>query len=244
MKKSILVIGESCRDVYVYCDALRLCPDIPVPVLNVINQTDNVGMAKNVQRNILSISKQCDIITNSNWMHNTKTRYVHDKTNHMFFRVDSPEHIKPIDLSKISYNYDIIVISDYNKGYLSESAIEQICNNHDCVFIDTKKILGPWAENAKYIKINDYEYQRSINQITDTLRNKIIRTLGGNGCEFRNKIYPVTEVEVKDSSGAGDSFISALVVKYLQTNNIEESIKYANKCASDVVTHKGVTVIN
>ena len=30
--KSILVIGESSRDVFVYCDALRLCPDVPVPV--------------------------------------------------------------------------------------------------------------------------------------------------------------------------------------------------------------------
>ena len=29
----ILVIGESCRDVFIYCDANRLCPDVPVPVL-------------------------------------------------------------------------------------------------------------------------------------------------------------------------------------------------------------------
>ena len=37
--KKILVIGDSSRDVFVYCDALRLCPDVPVPVLNVKDQT-------------------------------------------------------------------------------------------------------------------------------------------------------------------------------------------------------------
>jgi bifunctional ADP-heptose synthase (sugar kinase/adenylyltransferase) len=31
---SILVIGETCRDVFVYCDSNRLCPEAPVPVLN------------------------------------------------------------------------------------------------------------------------------------------------------------------------------------------------------------------
>ena len=27
----ILVIGETCRDVFVYCDSNRLCPEAPVP---------------------------------------------------------------------------------------------------------------------------------------------------------------------------------------------------------------------
>ena len=52
MKKDILVIGDSCRDVYVYCDTNRLAPDVPVPVLNVLYQNENGGMASNVFRNI------------------------------------------------------------------------------------------------------------------------------------------------------------------------------------------------
>ena len=62
----ILVIGDSCRDVFVYCESDRLCPDVPVPVLNVIDQKDNPGMAKNVQRNIKSLGVMCEIKTNSN----------------------------------------------------------------------------------------------------------------------------------------------------------------------------------
>jgi len=102
----ILVIGESCRDIFVYCDANRLCPDVPVPVLGIRRQTENEGMAKNVQRNILNIIKECDIVTNNNWQEVTKTRYMHEQTNHMFIRIDTDHNIKRIDLNKVNLNYE------------------------------------------------------------------------------------------------------------------------------------------
>jgi len=106
-----------------------------------------------------------------------------------------------------------------------------------------KKILGSWANNAKYIKINDYEFKNSKNYITTELENKIIHTAGSNGANFQNKNYPVELVEVKDSAGAGDSFMAALVVKYLETDNIIKSIEFANDRASKVVKQIGVTII-
>lgn len=241
--KKILVIGESSRDVFVYCDALRLCPDVPVPVLNIKDQSENPGMAKNVQRNIQSLIRDCSIITNDNWYEITKTRYVHESSNHTFFRVDTTQKIPKIDLSLVDYDYEIIVISDYDKGFLSETDIQEICSNHSNVFIDTKKVLGPWADNAAFIKINDYEYKNSEKTLTDNLKNKIIHTMGSNGCEYREIRYPVRKVEVKDVSGAGDSFMAALVVKFYETKDIVQSIKFANECASRVVKQKGVTII-
>lgn len=243
MKNNILVIGDSCTDVFVYCEANRLAPDFPIPVLNIIWQKENVGMAKNVQANIQT-HLGCDIITNKNWEQVTKTRYVHNNTNHMFFRVDSTVKLDKIDLSAIQLDYDLIVISDYNKGFLTENDIEHICNKHENVFIDTKKILGPWINKARYIKINDQEYKKSLKYITQSLQNKIIHTMGGDGCEFQNKMYKVKKADVKDVSGAGDSFLAALVIKYYQTKDIYQSIKYANKCAAEVVKHRGVTLIS
>ena len=241
--KDILVIGESCLDIFVYCSTDRLCPDIPVPVLKVLKQTENGGMAKNVQCNIQNLVNDCDIFTNSNWKTVTKTRYMHEQTNHMFIRIDTDHNIKKVNIDKLDLNYKIVVISDYNKGFLTEKDIETICSQHDCVFLDTKKILGSWAEKAKYIKINNFEYENSKNYLTPTLTEKLIHTKGGNGCIFQNKIYPVKKVEVKDSSGAGDSFMSGLVCKYLETKNIVNSIKFANRCAEKVVQHRGVTLI-
>ena len=241
--KDILIIGESCRDIFIYCDANRLCPDAPVPVLSVVNQTENGGMAKNVYRNILTRNNSCDIITNSDWINVTKTRYVHNSTNHMFFRVDTSHEISRINLENIDFNYKLIVISDYDKGFLTTEDIQFICENHKNVFIDTKKILGSWAKKAKYIKINDYEYKRSEQFLTPDLDSKIIHTMGGDGCRFQNKNFKVNKVDVKDTSGAGDSFIAGLVLEYLNSNDIIKSIHFANKCASEVVKHRGVTII-
>lgn len=243
MNKKILVIGDSCKDVYVYCSSERMCPDKPVPVLKIIEQVENPGMAKNVYRNLLSKTNSCDIITNDNWHKITKTRYVHKSSNHMFLRIDSDEQIKRIDLNKINYKADHIIISDYNKGFLTEEDIQKICQNHNSVFLDTKKILGPWANNVKFIKINNHEYRRSKNFITPELSNKIIQTSGEDGCYYQGEQYPVAKIDIIDVSGAGDSFLAALVVEYSKTNNIIKAIKYANKCASKVVQEQGVTTI-
>ena len=241
--KRILVIGESCRDVFVYCDSNRLCPEAPVPVLNIVDQRENPGMAGNVRRNIESIYKKVDIHTNKDWYEITKTRYVHQETNHMFFRVDTTQEIKRTNVKQIDLNCEVVVISDYNKGFLNEDDIEYICSNHENVFIDTKKILGSWVNKARFIKINNYEYKNSESFITDEISSKIIHTMGGLGCEYQGKRYPTKKVEVKDLSGAGDTFMASLVVKFVETDDIIQSIKYANQCASKVVAKKGVNVI-
>jgi bifunctional ADP-heptose synthase (sugar kinase/adenylyltransferase) len=82
--KKILVLGESCKDIFVYCKAERLAPDLPVPVLSFIEKTENPGMAANVERNIKSIFPDVDLYTNDTWETVTKTRYMHRDTNHMF----------------------------------------------------------------------------------------------------------------------------------------------------------------
>ncbi len=243
--KKILVIGESCRDIFVYCKAERLAPDLPIPVLGVVEQKENPGMAANVERNIRGIFPQVDLYTNEKWRDVTKTRYMHLDTNHIFIRVDTDHHIPRVKVEDIPLSkYDIIAISDYNKGFLHEEDIVYITERHNNVFIDTKKILGGWAGKAKFIKINNYEYERSKPYTSSTLVDKIIHTKGEEGAYFKGKQYPVTDkVEVKDTSGAGDSFFAALLVKYVETEDIEKAIIFANNRAAEVVKHKGVTVI-
>lgn len=239
----ITIIGESCQDVFVYCDAVRLAPDVPVPILHEIHVTTNPGMAANVQRNIDARHIPTTLVTNQNWEKIVKRRYIHDASNHMFLRVDSPHDIARLNIENIDLSADLIVISDYNKGFLNESDIDFICTSHPLVFLDTKKILGKWSNNAAYIKINDFEFNNSKNKVTETIKEKIIHTRGPEGCDFRGKNYPVEKFEVRDTSGAGDSFMAALVVEYLKTLSIEESIIAANYAASRVVRTRGVGVI-
>ncbi len=245
MNKRILVIGESCKDVFVYCDALRLAPDLPVPVLSIIDQSENPGMAMNVKKNIDSLGGNCDIVTNDAWENVTKIRYVHKPSNHLFVRVDADHAIPRISLEGISLEeYDLVAISDYHKGFLTEEDIARICALHPQVFIDTKKPLGAWADGACYIKINNHEYERSRTTLTPITEDKIIRTKGSEGATYKGKTYLVsTIIDVKDSSGAGDTFFAGLLVKYAETGDIDASIHFANECASYVVQQRGVTVV-
>ena len=52
--------------------------------------------------------------------------------------------------------------------------------------------------------------------------------------------YTVNKVDVFDLAGAGDTFQAALVAKFLETTDIDQSLKYANRRASEVVQRKGV----
>lgn len=244
MSKRILVIGDSCRDVFVYCSASRLCPDVPVPVLNILSKTENPGMAKNLQRNIASLNVHCDIVTNANWQAYTKTRYMHNESNHMFMRVDSGEEgVSRYDVNKLCLDYDLIAISDYDKGFLKEEDVEYICSNHKNVFLDSKKRLGEWADNCKYIKINEEEFDRSKNTMPKNLFNKTIYTKGSQGCFFNGENFPVEKVEIRDVSGAGDSFFAGLICDYIISEDIKSAIGWANQCASKVVQRRGVSTI-
>ena len=239
----IQVIGESCKDIFVYCEAVRLAPDLPVPVLQELRTETNPGMAANVYRNIVTQIASCEIITNENWETITKTRYVHDQSNHLFLRVDKPHIIKPFNLANLVLDSEILVISDYNKGFLSESIIEQICELHPLVFLDTKKILGSWAQKAAFIKINHFEFLKSQPFVNSVIMDKLIHTRGSEGSDFRGENYPVERVEVRDTSGAGDSFIAALVCEFLSSRDIIQSIRAANRAGSKVVRTRGVGVM-
>lgn len=243
---NVLVVGESCCDIFQYGKAERLSPEAPVPVFSPTTKTKNAGMAGNVKNNLLALGVEVDIHTNENWETITKTRLIEPKNNHMLLRVDENDqqygrsNLRNIDFSK----YDAVIISDYDKGFLTEAEIKYIALSHPLTFLDTKKRLGNWAKNITYIKVNNYEFQKAKNNLSKELLDKIIVTLGPNGATFQGKNFPVHEVPIRDVSGAGDSFLSGLAVKFLQTKDISKAIPFANACATQVVQHKGVTVLN
>ena len=121
--------------------------------------------------------------------------------------------------------------------------IEYICEEHPRVFLDTKKVLGPWARAATYIKINNREYERSKDFIDDHLKNKIIQTLGSRGCLYRGDVYPTKSIETIDLSGAGDTFLACLAISYTKHKDIKKAIEFGNRCATKVCKKKGTSII-
>ncbi len=243
---SILVIGESCNDVYVYGDVNRLAPEAPVPVLQPSSEKSVGGMSMNVLSNLQALGAEASVITNENWNTITKTRYIDWKTNQMILRVDSHDaSYGRVDLSQIDWkSYDAVIVSDYDKGFVTEQDIQYITSKHEVVFLDTKKTLGDWAQNAKYIKINNIEYNNTQHTITPQLEQRLIVTLGSDGCKHLSKTYPVPLVGVKDACGAGDTFIAALAFLFIQTNSIDSAIEFANQCATQVIQKRGTSIID
>ena len=242
----ILVIGESCNDVYVYGNMNRLAPEAPVPVLQPTQEIQIGGMSMNVLQNLEALGVQAQIITNKNWESITKVRYIDYKTNQMTLRVDSgDDQYGRASLSNVDWStFQAVIISDYHKGFLTEQDIELIVSSHSNVFLDTKKTLGSWANAARFIKINNFEHQNTKHTLTPDLEERLIITLGSNGCTHKGKNYPVQSVDVKDVCGAGDTFVAALAYHYTQTKDIELAIEFANRCATQVIQKKGTSKIN
>jgi len=245
----ILIVGESCLDVYQYGDSRRLCPEAPVPVFN-SNKTRNTngGMAWNVYNNVAAIAPEIeiDLCTNEGWERITKTRYVDYRTNYIVLRIDENEDLYGTrGTTEYDFeSYDVVVISDYNKGFLSESDIEEISQKATTTFLDTKKILGPWCKDVNFIKINDVEHERTKHKLTEEMIPRMIITTGPNGCLYQGEVFPVSKVEIKDTSGAGDTFIAGLAVEFARSRDIIKAIKFANQCATRVVQKRGVSVLD
>lgn len=244
----ILVVGETCLDKFVYCTSERLSPEAPVPVIIPIDTVVNSGMSGNVVRNLLSINTDLEV---EHWFQKNKvekTRYVDKKSNHIFIRIDEGDkNIEQFSLTEELINklkkFDIVIVSDYNKGFLNLEIIDIIAENSNLSILDTKRTITEKISNTfSFIKLNEKEYSQNLH--LKNLSNVLI-TLGANGTKFKNKIYPVSETkETIDVSGAGDTFTASFILKYYETKDVDESIYFANKMSSIVVSKKGVSIPN
>ena len=231
----ILLIGDSCTDEYVYGTCERLNPEAPVPILNLKRKETTRGMAWNVRENLMSFGMEVFILTNNESI--TKTRYIDEKSNQHILRVDDESPLEPMNYELPEDEYDALVISDYDKGFLTQKKIFELTNWFDGpVFIDSKKTTLP---GDAYIKINEEEFKKITHYNPETL----IVTKGGKGAEYNGKLYEGEKVKVYDVVGAGDTFLSALVYFYLLYGTIEKAIPYANKASAIAVQNFGTYVL-
>lgn len=242
----ITIIGELCFDVFIYGDVNRLCPEAPVPVLTNIVTKSNLGMVGNVKENLLAHNPELKIKLIHQVNPITKTRYIDQKTNHMFLRVDEGEDnidsfVLTSELIDDISESDLVIVSDYNKGFLNDETLIQIGHLSKLSVIDTKKIITKrLVDSFTFIKLNEHEYKRN-KFISDKNKDKLIITLGLHGAKYDDIIFlSPSPKQTIDVSGAGDTFTAFFSLKYYETKDISESVKFANQMASIVVSKRGV----
>ena len=241
---NVLVIGDSCEDVYHYGKCERISPEAAVPILKETRTEIKPGMSANVVSNLKSFGMLVTHVTNKKPIR--KHRFVAEKFNQHMLRVDEGEDqiLDSVDINSIKQNnqiLDAVVISDYNKGFLSFDDCKMLTRHFKNipVFVDSKKIDLSCFENC-VIKINEKEHESMV-KISNT--SKLMVTLGAYGTLYDNKIYQTDKVEVFDVCGAGDVFLSALVYEFLLTKSIKNAIIFANRCASYSVSKFGTYIL-
>jgi len=228
--KKILVLGDYIIDEYWHSDVSRISPESPNPINKIYNQETRPGGAGNVVENLIALGADVTAVYGDN--HCRKVRVVSDN-----------KQISRMDFDKVSSNiteipdgeYDVAILSDYNKGALSDPSkvIQQLKERNIPIFVDPKGWFSKY-EGADFVVPNMKEMD-----YLDEFSGDIIITADKQGVWYKHKNYPTTAKEVYDVTGAGDTFISALAFYY--DLGIETAIKLANVCAGSVVGKFGTS---
>jgi D-beta-D-heptose 7-phosphate kinase/D-beta-D-heptose 1-phosphate adenosyltransferase len=158
-------------------------------------------------------------------------------------------------------NYDIVILSDYNKGLftkeLTSKIIQFATKKNIKVLVDPKGsdyskysgayLLTPNKKEASSITnfdINHNTLEKGISQLKSDYNLTIsVITLGKEGIAIFDdhlKIFPTKAKEVYDVTGAGDTVIAAIAYKLAENKTINEAIEFANLAAGVVVGKIGV----
>jgi len=228
----ILLIGDNCTDVYQYGTVDRISPEAPIPVFVPTHAEERAGMAGNVYANLVALNCEVNLLCGHA---SKKTRLIDSRSKQQILRVDEDVKSTPITFdTAIPPIYDAIVISDYCKGVVSYDMVYQLLQEVKVpVFIDTKKHDLSQFQGA-WVKVNELEYSKLTSECSG-----LIVTLGSNGARVWDETFPGIPVEVSDVCGAGDTFLAALTVQYLYTNDIKKAIMFANVAAGITVQHLG-----
>jgi D-beta-D-heptose 7-phosphate kinase/D-beta-D-heptose 1-phosphate adenosyltransferase len=162
------------------------------------------------------------------------------------------------------YNADYLVLSDYNKGVIQDAkSIIQNCGLK--TFVDPKSalenysgsfVLKPnlseftsWANLTQSFDIESFIHDNYFKLINARNKLKVINliiTCGEDGCILvteKVRLFRAPTTNTVDVTGAGDTFLAALVCKFKETDNIIKAIQYANLAASIAVSKKGTAYV-
>ena len=188
------------------------------------------------------------------------------------YKVDNHIYYELIDTFKKDVHlYDLVILSDYDKGTLSDFVCNEIiecCNEHNIpVFVDPKGTSWAKYECATCLTPNFNEFKQMTNNNVDPLDNStiikyakelisdfcleyLVITKGEYGINFvsnsNDENYSIKSQaeEVYDVSGAGDTVISTFAMSVVKDIGFSNSIILANIAAKIVIKKSGTQAIN
>ena len=291
----IAVIGDFMIDHYLWGKSNRISPEAPVPVVEVVKEEDRLGGAGNVVNNLLSLGANViistvlgnesermlkllkDVNTDGVFIDENRKTIVKSRviaSNHQVIRYDKEtknniskeyeEKILNFLTSKID-EIDLILLSDYNKGVLTESLTQNIIDlanqNDKKLIIDPKDNFYKY-QNAYMIKPNKKELSLATGIEIETKEDLIkagwalkeelnlkylLVTLSEDGMALFGDEFiqiPTLAREVYDVTGAGDTVLASLGYFMSKNENLIDAMHFANAAAAVVVSKVGSATVS
>lgn len=286
----VLLVGDFMIDNYIIGKSNRMSPEAPVPVINIQKEYSIPGGAGNVAMNLSKLGANvtcCGNVGDDRWgkklvslltKEGISTEGIETVKNHsttlkeriylgnkQIARIDS-EEIKDWQPKANNFiykdsNYDIVIVSDYNKGAINHLQNEWLELGE--VLVDPKKnsfknykgatIVTPNLNELKKVSSMNIENDTSIINICSDLINKydfkyILAKKGDQGMILVGKNNFVKNIDAHsvdnaDVTGAGDTVISTLSLCYAKTRDIEFSAEVANAAAAIAVSKPGTASV-
>lgn len=282
----VLLVGDFMVDKYIFGSSERQSPEADIPIIVPSKEYIRPGGAGNVAMNLASLGADvtCQGIVGNDLFgkelisllerNNVKTDYIEKVSNYQTtvkerIYLDSKQLVRIDRENKIEWNpkkrnytkFDIIILSDYNKGVLQSNWFKKLLNYN--LIIDPKKqdfehyreahiitpnlkelelAVGMSLNNSKEIinackkLISNY----NINYVVAKRGQKGMIVVGKNGYVNKISAFKVNSIDV---TGAGDTVLSVLSLAYFKTRDICVSARLANKAASIAVSNEGTYCI-
>ena len=247
-----------------------------VDLLSMIGRDENATKLINLLNDI-SIGT-ASIIEDETSVTTTKLRYI-GQNNQQILRVDSEEKLnistdkKTLIAERLEQQlkeaeYSLILLSDYNKGFLSEDIcqliIREAVDSNIPVLVDVKGTNASKYNGATLLKPNRSELRDLTDMPVDTMEEVrqasqylqkstgckyVLTTLGADGMylyteDGETKHIGTVAKEVYDVTGAGDTSIAYLAVCLAAGENIESAMEIANIAASVQVSKVGTSTVS
>jgi len=203
----------------------------------------------------------------------SKTRVVSGRQ--QFFRIDREQagfpstevQTKLVAQAQLAITRaDIVVLSDYAKGVLSDHVLAQVIGAAKAagklVLVDPKRRTFEAYRGADFIKPNagelsaasglacgtNFEVEAAAQALTDQFDGAVLVTRAEAGMSLFRPGFPVRHfetpvLEVADVSGAGDTALAALAVSLAEGRTIEEAAILSNMAAGIAVGKLGTAIV-
>ncbi|MAV64217.1 MAG: hypothetical protein CMG00_03390 [Candidatus Marinimicrobia bacterium] len=284
----VLLVGDFMIDHYIMGTSNRMSPEANVPVVIPKEEYSIPGGAGNVAMNLsamgahvtclgfigddiwgeklTSILKNQGINTSNLEIienYNTTLKQRIYANGMQVARLDKEKIIdwNPNVTKRINYNnYDVIILSDYNKGILNDFKIPDTSiplivdpKKDDFVNYAGSNIITPNLNELNRASNIDIKDKKSIVDACNELIkihgfDYIVAKRGSKGMIIVGKDNFIKKINAHivgspDVTGAGDTVIATLALAYTITKDIEESAKIANTAAAIAVNKTGTASV-